>query len=340
MSFPIKIRIILLLGLTVLCLAVVWPPPVAGQVPVAKQAGTTGESSPGHPFRSVEARDRYLKVYDLRSRDWPVPQETLLADTAYGPTFVRISGPADAPPLVLLHGAGGNSLQWIPNAHALSQHFRIYAVDNIFDFGRSVYTRDISTPDDFTTWLDELFNTLNLKDNINLVGLSYGGWITAEYALRFPERLHKIVLLAPAGTVLPLRVEWIMRAVLCAFPSRHFTESFLYWLLDDMVQKDQAGRLLVDQWVDDQFLAIQSYKPKRLVNPRVLEDDELASFKVPVLYMVGEHEKIYSASEALDRLHQVAPGIQTQLVPGAGHDLTAVQADLVDARIIQFLTEP
>jgi pimeloyl-ACP methyl ester carboxylesterase len=335
MSVPLTIRKFLLLGFMVLGLAVFGTAPLAAQT-----AGATDEPSPGHPFRSEDARDRFLKVYDLRAKDWPVPQTTLMADTSYGPTFVRICGPEDAPPLVLLHGAGGNSLQWISNIRTLSGHFRIYAVDNIHEFGRSVYLRDISTPDDFTAWLDELFTALNLSGNINLVGLSYGGWLTAEYALRFPGRLHKIVLLAPAATILPLDLEWIMRAILCPLPNSHFTKSFLYWLLDDLVHRDQAGRLLVDQWAADQFLAMQSFKPKRLVNPRILEDHELANIQIPVLVLIGEHEKIYSAHEALDRLHRVAPDIQTELVPGAGHDLTAVQADLVDTLIIEFLSRP
>ena len=336
MPGPVKISRLLVLGLMLLALMA-----LAGTKAEAAQSfGATDEPSPGHPFRSEDARDRYLKVYDLRSRDWPVPQTTVMAETSYGPTFVRISGPEDAPPLVLLHGAGGNSLQWIPNVAALSKHFRIYAVDNIYDFGRSVYLRDMTSPQDFTTWLDELFTALNLKDNINLVGLSYGGWLAAEYGLRFPERLHKIVLLAPAGTILPLSLAWIRRAVLCALPISFFTRSFMFWLLDDLAQKDQAGRHLVEQWSEDQFLAIQSYKPKRLVNPRVLEDSELAAFKVPVLVMLGEHEKIYDPEKALDRVHGVAPGIETCLVPGAGHDLTAVQSELVDCRIIEFLSRP
>jgi pimeloyl-ACP methyl ester carboxylesterase len=81
-------------------------------------------------------------------------------------------------------------------------------------FGRSVYTRTIKGPDDFLNWLDEFFSILELGDNINLMGFSYGGWLASQYAIRFPDRLNKIVLLAPAGTVLPLRLEWIMRAIL------------------------------------------------------------------------------------------------------------------------------
>src|SRR5512136_742750 len=101
------------------------------------------EMSPYHPFRSAKAKEQYLSLYDMRAKKWPVPSETRTVDTSYGQTFIWISGPSEAQPLILLHGGSGNSLQWIPNIKALSEFFKTYAVDNIYDYGRSVYTRPI-----------------------------------------------------------------------------------------------------------------------------------------------------------------------------------------------------
>jgi pimeloyl-ACP methyl ester carboxylesterase len=292
-----------------------------------------------HPFRSATAKAQYLKLYDMRAKKWPVESETRFVDTSYGQTFVRMSGPAGALPLVLLHGGGGNSLQWIPNIEALSKSYKVYAVDNIYDFGRSIYTQIIKSPEDFVNWLDEVFNALGLKNNINLMGLSYGGWLTSQYSLRFPDRLNKIVLLAPGGTVLPLRLEWIMRAVLCLVPHRYFTSSFMYWLLEDLAQKDKASRVMLEKEVDAAFMRLRCFKLNRLVKPTVLQDEELQSIKVPALYLVGEHEKIYSAQKAIQRLHKVAPHIKAEVIPNAGHDLTIVQAEMVNEKVLEFLKQ-
>jgi hypothetical protein len=155
--------------------------------------------TPHHPFRSAQAKERYLQLYDARAKSWPIESESRMVATSYGQTFVRVSGSPEAPPLVLLPGANAASLLWRPNIAALSEHYGTFAVDNIYDFGRSIYTRRLETPEDFVNWLEELLSGLELDDEVHLLGLSYGGWITCQYALQRPERLGKVVLVAPAA---------------------------------------------------------------------------------------------------------------------------------------------
>ena len=184
------------------------------------------DMSEPHPFRNTKAKQRYLEMYERRASDWPVESVTEMVEGSYGSTFVRISGPADAPPLVLLPGASATSLLWEPNIEAFSKNFRTYALDNIYDFGRSVYKQKFKTPEDFTSWLDELFTSLNLGDKINIAGLSYGGWLTSQYALHYPERVNKIVLIAPPFTIIPVTMEWVKGAILSMIPHPHFIRKF------------------------------------------------------------------------------------------------------------------
>ncbi len=290
-----------------------------------------------HPFKSEQAKRQFLELYDATAEKWPIISETSMIDTSFGKTFVRISGQDNAEPLVLLHGVGGNSLQWIPNIEALSKEYRTYAVDNIYDNGRSVYTQAVESPDDFVKWLNELFTALELGNNIRLVGLSYGGWISTQYALHSSNRLHKVVLLAPVGTILPLSPQWIIRAVLCAVPHRYFTKRFLYWLMENLAQKDEASRAFIEEYIDESYTALKSFKSKRMVNPTVLTDEQLHRIDIPTLYLVGENEKIYSASKAMERFQKAAPHIKAEMIPDAGHDLTMVQAEMVNQKILDFL---
>jgi pimeloyl-ACP methyl ester carboxylesterase len=295
------------------------------------------EMTPYHPFRSDGAKQRYLAFYDTIAKDWPVESETRMIDTSYGQTFVRISGPVDAPPLVLMHGANATSLSWMPNIKALSQNYRTYAVDNIYELGRSVFTQTFKVPDDYVVWMDELFLALDLGSDISMIGMSYGGWLTSQYALNHPEILDNIVLLAPAATVLPLGPGFLGPALLSILPHRHFVKKGMETILADLWKKDEAGQEYAEYWVDHMDLGLRSFKPKMMVSPTVLTDAELKGLKMPVLFMVGENEKIYSPYEAVERLNSFAPQIKTEFIPGAGHDLSVVQADMVNQKILEFL---
>lgn len=273
-------------------------------------------------------------MYDAKAKQWPVPSETRMVDTSYGQTFVRISGPAGAPPLVLLSGLGGNSLSWMPQVKVWSENYQTYAVDNIYDYGRSVHTRSVDSQDDFVCWLDELFRALDLE-NVNLIGKSYGGWLACQYAYCRPSRLRSIVMMAPAATVLPLRKEFIERM----FKGMNSPKDFMFWVYRDFVRKDDASRKAAMAMVDESILSARCFNFRPSLGPTVIEDYELRNIKVPALFMVGENEKIYSALKAVKRLNKVAPHIKTEVIPNAGHDLNLVQAELVAGKVIEFLEQ-
>jgi pimeloyl-ACP methyl ester carboxylesterase len=223
-----------------------------------------------------------------------------------------------------------------PNIKALSAHYRVYAVDHIFDFGRSVYDRPLRNAADHLAWLDGLFDSLGLSAGVRLVGLSYGGWLAARYALHAPQRLAAMVLLAPVCTVLPLAPGWIARAVSCLLPHPWFTRNFLRWLLRDLAAQGGPPGSTFDDVANEALLALRSFKSRRLVPANVFSDAELASVQMPVLFLFGVNEKIYSPLKACERLGSAAPQIQTQMLAGAGHDLSVVRADKVNGEILQF----
>jgi pimeloyl-ACP methyl ester carboxylesterase len=292
-----------------------------------------------HPFKSAAKRDRYLANYDARAARWPVSSKDVFVDTSWGETFVRISGPEDGPALVLLPGANATSLLWEPNVAAWSEDYRVFAVDNVFDFGRSVYVRNMTTPEDFIDWLDELLVRMGLESDVNLLGLSYGGWIASHYALAHPERLAKLVLVAPAATVAWFSGDFIKKGIMCLIPHPHFTRSMVRWALHDAAEGTPEQRRIVVEAEENAWLGLRSFKLKQMVNPTVLTDEEWRSFQVPVLFLVGENEVIYSITgrEAVEKLNRVAPEIETELFTGCGHDLSLVQADRFNRRVLAFL---
>lgn len=288
------------------------------------------------PYRSVAARDSYFAYYDsLATKEWPVNSKEQMVPTSYGQTFIRITGPADAPPLVLLAGAVTTSLMWAPNIQALSQACRTFAVDQIGDIGRTTCAKPIRNLNDLLFWLDELFDALELGDRINLMGCSYGGWLTAEYARHAPQRLSAAILLAPGGAVLRLSAQFMIRLTLAAIAPRWFLAPVFRWMFADQLRKDPAW---LDSILDQMRINVRSVQ-RRLPMPPVWTDAEWGALSVPALFLVGEHETIYDAGKAVGRLKRVAPQVTAEIIPGAGHDLTIAQADMVNRRILEFLKQ-
>lgn len=297
-----------------------------------------------HPFRSAAAKTDYLARYDAMAETWPIPSQCKLIDTAYGQTYVRISGPVDAPPLVLFHGAGGNSLHWMLNIEGLSAQHRTYAFDSLINtggVGRSVYTQIITGVDDAMRWLDELFDALDLTSNINLLGASYGGWLASQYAIHAPQRLDKLVLAAPAGTILPFRAAYIMRAIWLGLRPRHSTYlRFFRWSFKDLAQQNPQ---FLESMAADAFANSRSFEsihPSQLPKLTAMDDAALNRLQqVPTLCLIGENETLYSAQKAVQRLHSAAPQIKVELLPHAGHDLLILRPTLVNEKITSFLME-
>jgi pimeloyl-ACP methyl ester carboxylesterase len=292
-----------------------------------------------HPFKSKKTKETFLTYYDERAKEWPVNSETKYVSTSFGETFVRISGPENGPSLVLLPGDSVTSFDWIPLIENLSKEYRTYALDQIYDIGRSIYSRPLKKPEDFTKWLDEVLIALKL-DTISLMGYSYGGWQASLYALSHPERLNKLILLTPATatTASPTRKRAIFRLILYAIiPIRYVVKNYIYWFMGDSVRKNEETKEIIDEMITENMLARKCFKSRKFVNPTTLTDDDWRSLDVPVLFLTGENEVLYSASKAVQHLKKLTSNIRTAITSEAGHDLHIVRPDWVTTQVLKFL---
>ena len=113
----------------------------------------------------------------------------------------------------------------------------------------------------------------------------------------------------------------------------------LNWIMADLAAKDDSGRELVAELVDEFMLSKRCFKPFRPLPPlpTAFEDEELQAIQVPTLVLYGENEIMYSPHEALARIEKVAPEIKAEIFPNAGHDLSFVQAETMNKKVLSFL---
>lgn len=173
---------------------------------------------------------------DWRSVPW---RSSLRAVTIAGRRvhFVDIGGGAGTP-VVYVHGLGGRWQNWLENIPRVARDRRVVAVD-LPGFGRSqMPTEPVSIPS-YAATVDALCDLLELEAVV-LVGNSMGGFVAAEMALRFPQRVERIALVSAAAVSIadfnpvpasalfgalgrtPLGTPAGLRAVLARPRARHF----------------------------------------------------------------------------------------------------------------------
>jgi pimeloyl-ACP methyl ester carboxylesterase len=281
-------------------------------------------------FTTPEGRAKYMEAYEAMFALWKVPHDCIEVKTGYGSTHINVSGPEGGYPLVLLHGAGLPSTVWFANIAEWSAHHRVYAVDVIADAGKSVADRLLEKRLDYAKWLNEVFDGLNIK-RCDLLGHSYGGWLTLNMALTYPDRLRKIVLLAPAASFRPLG--FITKLIL------HLAEFKIHPPARSFLQVAAAkGTVIEESFIHLIEMVTRYCRPATSMYPTVYTDAQLKQIELPALLLIGAGEKIYNPQKVIERAQRWMPDLTAEIIPDAGHLLIMDQPEIINACILKFLS--
>lgn len=277
-------------------------------------------------YKSTEGERLVLSRYQAFLKFWPVPNEQLRVPTSQGETFVVASGPPDAPALLLLHGGAANSAMWMGEVAAFARCFRVYCIDIIGEAGLSALARPPLASEAHAVWLDDVLNHLGVA-RTSIVGISLGGWLALDYAIRHPTRVERVAVLCPGGIG-----RQKVGIVVATLVSRMFGKRGKRWLMERIL-----GRAPVDPpppvkaFID--FVAlIHRHFRTRMVKLPVFSDSALASLRVPLLAIVGARDVLLDSAQTKRRLDKLVPSAQVVCLPEAGH-LIAGQT----TRVLEFL---
>lgn len=103
----------------------------------------------------------------------------------------------DGPPIVWIHGLGGAWQNWLEQLPGFGRDHRCVAMD-LPGFGASAMPEDELSIPGYGRAVAALLDALGI-DRAVVVGNSMGGFIAAELAIQFPERVTKLVLVSAAG---------------------------------------------------------------------------------------------------------------------------------------------
>jgi pimeloyl-ACP methyl ester carboxylesterase len=237
-------------------------------------------------------------------------------------THLRVGG--DGEPLLFLHGHKTADL-WLPFEDELAKEYKVYVPDHP-GFGRSSLPGWVDSMEDFVIHYARLLDELKLNQ-INLVGISFGGWLAAEFASFFPERVKKLVLIDSYG----LRVAGAPTADLFAYPPEQFNRLCF-------VDPDKAV-IKQDDNPDPATEFSQDYRERATMallawqkefNPKL--PYRLRRVTSPTLIIWGEKDALIPLSHG-EAYRAAIANAQLEVVPDSGH-FPIIEQALHTARLI------
>jgi haloalkane dehalogenase len=241
-------------------------------------------------------------------------------------------------PIVFLHGAWNDSSQWVSLIESLSLNFHCLAPD-LLGFGESDDPNIHHSIDLHVECLVEFLNALKLE-KVYLVGHSVGAWIATSYALKYPDQIYGLVLIAPEGVEIEgQKKRWQKMTNLIKLPD------FLFQLLrllrpltkilglDQKIEQDWRFRQVLLQYPTACQLLFQRQHPE--IEAELLHN-KLYLIKAPVLILQGGKD----TPEALALSQAYAQQIPTALfktIAHAGRDMPESCAGLVAEDIREFI---
>lgn len=277
----------------------------------------------GDPYR------RFLYRYHAMLDRWPAATTEHL-DSRFGRTAVTVAGPADAPPLVLLHGAGATSTIWYALAGPLARRYRIFAVDRLGEAGLGGADLPIRTGGELVDWLTGVLDGCGVQ-RAAVAGHGSGGWLALRYALAAPDRVSALALLDPVDCFGRPRPGYRSRELALTLASNSGRARAL-------VRWESAGVPVDEDWLE--LFAAGTGVPRQLP-PRQQRPStpELRAITAPVLIMLAGMSRVNDARRTRLAALRRMPAAEVAVIGHASHHSLPYQpAGEVAARLSGFLT--
>jgi pimeloyl-ACP methyl ester carboxylesterase len=278
--------------------------------------------------------------------DWSEHQRWVTVDGRQ----VNVIEMGSGPPIVFIHGLSGSWQNWLEQLPVFARQHRVIAID-LPGFGESEMPAQKITISGYGRFVDALLDQLGVGSAV-VVGNSMGGFIGVEVAIRFPERVERLVLVSAAG----LSIEYLRNeralAVLNVLENR--LAAYSGWLAsrsDAFARRPGARRMI---------FGIVAHRPERLPGPLVAEQvrgsgkpgfvpaldaltdypirDRLGDVGCPTLIVWGAEDKLVPARDA-DEFARLIPDSRKVVWPETGHVAMLERPAAFNALLQAFLDE-
>ncbi len=257
----------------------------------------------------------------------------------------------EGPPVLFVHGLSGSWPNWLEQLPVFARTHRVIALD-LPGFGNSpMPTWDISISA-YARTLDALLDALDV-DAAAVVGNSMGGFVSAELAINFPQRVERLVLVSAAG-LSTYHDPRGTRALARLRRMERLVGAQVGWVASHADLVARRARLR------DATFGLVARHPSRLPAALVAEQlrgagkpgflqglhanldydfsHRLPEIACPTLIVWGDRDRVITARDA-DRFAELIPGARKVLFEDTGHVAMLERPAEFNALLAEFLGE-
>lgn len=269
-------------------------------------------------YKSEEGKSSILALYDEILSNSPAAYSEGDVMTRFGITHYINFGDHEKPPLVLLHGSTSNATSWIGDFCQYGAHFNCYALDMPGEPGKSTENRLSWVNDEYSDWLFESVNALDLK-KIYLTGLSLGGFAALKFSSKYSERVLKMALISPGGLVTPKAAAGLKLAYLATKGEKGIKK------LVALIMPDDFDSPVLSEF----FLMIGKHFKPRTEVLKSLSDEELGKISCPVHMITGDNDLYFDARKLSRRLTEKIPSSTYEIIEDGRHGLVGISEQVI-----------
>lgn len=249
--------------------------------------------------------------------------------------YYELSGPEDAPVLVLSNGIMMSTASWTFQSTVLNQHLRVLLYD-CRGMWKSDHPEESYSMGQHADDLAGLLDALEIEE-AHIAGISYGAEVSMMFALRYPELTRSLVVIDGVSEIHPLlraqTYPWLMAA------ERRDAElllntSYHMNFAEDWIRANQA---FIDTSVERYALLDMDALARLMESFYALDiTAELPKIKAPTLVIAGEEDLIKGREYAEIIAAQIVDS-ELVLVPGSGHALCLEKPAVLNTLLLGFV---
>jgi pimeloyl-ACP methyl ester carboxylesterase len=244
------------------------------------------------------------------------------------------AGDAKNPKVVLLHGLGASITSWQLNIAALSQKYHVIALDQV-GFGKSDKPMLKYRVGTYTDFLDKFLSELKIE-KASLIGNSLGGWIAADFALKYPAKVEKIVLADAAG-LKPNAVDF-NRIYALNYSTRDEVRTLVKLVFYNQIIF--GSEAFVDESLRIRVASSDGYTINSLIDSIKREEDflngRLGGIKQPTLIVWGKQDGLLPLADG-EKFDKEIPNSSLVVFDQCGHVPQVEKALEFNTAVLKFL---